>query len=141
MPHSLLSSQFCYQGLTLQTEKKRKGLKGAFAKAQEDRIYNREAPRSDAVVLKFFLPDQNPSINKSCKIEYGQSLRYLTWVDQVPKIGKNLCKTKIDLVRPTDIQHTPTYPNIASLGKSIGYTYRISLEERFLLVCISIVFA
>ena len=55
MPHSLLSSQFCYQGLTLQTEKKkRKGLKGAFAKAQEDRIYNREAPRSDAVVLKFF---------------------------------------------------------------------------------------
>ena len=85
MPHSLLSSQFCYQGLTLQTEKKRKGLKGAFAKAQEDRIYNREAPRSDAVVLKFFLPDQNPSINKSCKIEYGQSLRYLTWVDQVPQ--------------------------------------------------------
>lgn len=51
MPQSLLSSQFCYQGLTLQTEKKRKGLKGAFAKAQEDRIYNRvEAPRSDAVV-------------------------------------------------------------------------------------------
>ena len=91
MPQSLLSSQFCYQGLTLQTEKKRKGLKGAFAKAQEDRIYNREAPPSS---VKAFLPDQNPSINKSCKIEYGQSLRYLTWVDQVPKIGKKPLQDK-----------------------------------------------
>ena len=72
-------------------KKRRKGLKGAFAKAQEDRIYNREAPPSS---VKVFLPDQNPSINKSCKIEYGQSLRYLTWVDQVPKIGKKPLQDK-----------------------------------------------
>ena len=52
--HSLLSSQFCYQGLTLQTEKKRERALRELLQRLKKIGFTTGRPPAHAVVLKFF---------------------------------------------------------------------------------------
>lgn len=54
----------------------------------------------------------------------GTLHRLINYSTQNSQEEKNLWKTKIDLVRPTDIQHTQTYPN-----SLFGKKYRIHISD------------